>query len=67
MSYLSPFTALEKAANEKSIPSFDLFLEWLRKQWKNGSYKNDEAKNWTKYSDIPIKECRKLIQILLNS
>lgn len=63
-SSLSPNSILEKVASEKSMNSFEDFMVWLRLQWKNGSYKNIEAKEWKQYSDISPKECRKIIDLV---
>jgi hypothetical protein len=67
LTVLKPQGSLEKAANDKGINSFEEFVSWLREQWKSGSYKNEEAKNWTQYADIQPKECRKLIALLSKS
>jgi len=64
LSVLKPQGTLEKLATEKGMASFEAFIAWLREQWKNGSYKNEDAKNWTQYSNIPAKECRKLLPLL---
>jgi hypothetical protein len=64
LSVLKPQGTLEKLAAEKGMTSFEAFIAWLREQWKNGSYKNEDAKNWTEYSNIPAKECRKLLPLL---
>lgn len=64
LSVLKPQGTLEKIANEKGINSYEAFVVWLREQWKSGAYKNEEAKNWTQYSDIPAKECRKLLPLI---
>ena len=64
LSVLKPQGTLEKVANEKGITSYEAFVPWLREQWKSETYKNEDAKNWTKYSDIPTKECRKLLALL---
>ena len=67
LSVLKPQNALEKAANDKGFNSYESFVTWLREQWKKGSYKNEDAKNWTQYSDVPVKECRKLLTLLASS
>jgi hypothetical protein len=64
ISVLKPQGTLEKIAIEKGISSYENFMTWLREQWKLETYKNEEAKNWSQYSDIPAKECRKLLAIL---
>lgn len=55
---------LEKTAKSNGIKSFGEFQDYLRSLWKINTYKNDEAKVWTCYSDIPAKEARILISIL---
>ncbi len=55
---------LEKTAKSNGIKSFAEFQDYLRNLWKINTYKNDEAKVWTSYSDIPAKEARILISIL---
>lgn len=62
---ITPSGTLEKTLREKmNIGSIDGFKEFLRDLWKKEIYRNDEAKNWANYSDIPAKECRKLIAII---
>lgn len=63
---MKPHETLEKAAIDKGIKTFESFVEWLREQWKIDTYKNKDAVNWTQYSEIPPKECRKLLFILSN-
>lgn len=63
-SFLSPHAILEKISLEKGISSYENFVIWLREQWKKGSYKNELAKDWKKYSDVPVKECRRIISLL---
>ena len=55
---------LEKTAKNSGITSFTEFQEYLRKAWKLGVYKNEEAKVWGCYNDIPAKEARILMSIL---
>ena len=64
LSVLKPQGTLEKVANEKGINSYEEFLSWLREQWKKETYKNEDAKKWTSYSEIPTKECRKLLALM---
>jgi hypothetical protein len=61
---MKPHETLEAAAKEKGIATFEAFVSWLREQWKLDTYKNEDAKIWTEYLDIPAKECRKLLFIL---
>lgn len=62
--FLKPEGLLEKSALEKGLNSFGEFKSWLREQWKTEIYKNEDAKNWQQYSDIPPKESRVLVKIL---
>jgi hypothetical protein len=56
---------LEKAAREKTgSDSFDNFKTVLRDFWKQEQYRNEEIKNWDSFSDIPAKECRKLLVLV---
>jgi hypothetical protein len=64
LSVLKPSGLLEKIVSEKGIKSFDDFKTWLRDQWLTNTYRNEEAKNWNNYKDVPAKDCRKLITIL---
>lgn len=64
LTVLKPSGLLEKTALNNKINSFEEFVEWLRSKWASGDYRNEEAKNWKSYKDIPAKECRKLISIL---
>ena len=64
LSVLKPSGLLEKTVSEKGIKSFEDFKTWLRDQWQSNSYRNEEAKNWNSYKDVPAKDCRKLITLL---
>jgi len=64
LSVLKPSGLLEKTVSEKGIKSFEEFVVWLRDQWQSNTYRNEEAKNWKSYKDVPAKDCRKLITIL---
>lgn len=62
---LTPNTALQSAFSEKSgTDSFDEFKQTLRQLWTKESYRNEEAKDWNSFSDIPAKECRKLLSLI---
>lgn len=63
---LTPSSMLEKAVKEKNgTASFDNFKkDLLRQFWKEEKYRNDEAKDWSSFSDIPPKECRKLLTLV---
>jgi len=40
------------------------FKEWLRELWKSETYRNEEAKNWKSWSDIPAKDARTLLKFV---
>lgn len=62
---VTPQGALEKAVNEKlKINSFDGFKEYLRTLWTSEAYRNQEAKNWESFKDVPAKESRILLKII---
>jgi len=44
--------------------SFSDFKSWLRELWKEESYRNEDAKNWKDWSDVPAKEARSLLKFL---
>lgn len=55
---------LEKTAKNSGLTNFEEFQDYLRNAWKLGVYKNNDAKVWTCYNDIPAKEARILMSIL---
>jgi hypothetical protein len=58
---ITPQALLKKLSSDKlKCESFDDFKNYLRKLWSEEKYKNEEAKAWTDFNDIPAKECRKL-------
>jgi hypothetical protein len=62
---VSPQAILEKkfaASNEGS--EFSDFKAWLRQLWVEETYRNEDAKNWKNWSDVPAKEARTLIKQL---
>jgi len=62
---LSPNSVLESAAKANlSCDTFQEFKEHLRKFWSEDSYRNDDAKKWESYSDIPAKEARVLLSLV---
>ena len=62
---LTPQTTLQKAFGEKTgSDTFDSFKALMRKLWASEAYRNDNTKSWENFSDIPAKECRKLITII---
>lgn len=61
----SPSFVLQRKCEEKGFKTFGDFRDlFLREMWKQGHYKNDDIKTWKEYSDIPAKECRKLLPLL---
>ena len=64
---LTPNGVLESLASSKlKCASFDGFKDKLRELWTLELYRNDKAKNWQKYDDVPAKEARLLINIIKN-
>ena len=62
---VTPQGALEKSVNEKlKINSFDGFKDHLRVMWASDTYRNQEAKNWQSFKDVPAKESRILLKII---
>jgi hypothetical protein len=62
---LSPHSILENSvAKELGCTSFKEFKEVLRGFWADASYRNEEAKNWEDFEDIPAKEARILLKIV---
>ena len=61
----TPRGILEKVAIEKlKISNFEDFKNHLRNLWKTEEYKNESAKEWNSFDDIPVKEARILLGIL---
>ena len=64
-SITTPVDLLQKTLRDKhSVESFDDCKELLRELWKSDKYRNEDAKEWSSYKDIPTKEARKLIVAL---
>ena len=64
-SITTPVDLLQKTLRDKhSVDSFDDCKELLRELWKSDKYRNEDAKEWSSYKDIPTKEARKLIVAL---
>ena len=62
---ITPVDLLEKTLREKhGVESFDGCKEVLRDLWKSESYRNESAKSWKSFKDIPAKEARRLIVVL---
>jgi hypothetical protein len=65
VSDITPHGILRKVAKEKArCEDFDEFKNLLRKFWTEEVYKNEDAKSWASFKDIPAKECRKLISLI---
>ena len=64
---LTPNGVLESLASSKlKCNSFVDFKDKLRELWTLELYRNDKAKDWGNYDDIPAKEARLLINIIKN-
>jgi hypothetical protein len=61
---LTPHGALQNACRQAGYSNFEDFLKLLRKFWKDESYKNESAKDWKSFDDIPVKDCRKLLTLV---
>ena len=62
---ITPVDLLEKTLREKhNVDSFEGCKNVLRDLWKSESYRNEKAKEWSSFKDIPAKEARKLIVVL---
>jgi len=65
---LTPNGVLESLALSKlKCSSFNDFKDKLRELWTLELYRNDNAKNWESYDDVPAKEARLLINIIKNN
>ncbi len=61
----TPTAMLENAVLEKLGVDFNGFKNGkLKELWRSDVYKNEDAKNWQSFADIPTKEARKLLAIL---
>ena len=64
-SALSANSMLESAvSNNLRCSTFEEFKEKLREFWSKDLYRNDEAKQWEGFSDIPAKEARILLKLV---
>ena len=64
---LTPNGVLENLASSKlKCDTYTDFKDKLRELWTIGIYKNESAKDWAAYDDIPAKEARLLINIIKN-
>ncbi len=65
---LTPNGVLESLASSKlKCNSFNEFKDKLRELWTLELYRNDGAKNWQGFDDVPAKEARLLINIIKNN
>lgn len=62
---VTPQNTLMKLLETKQVFSMEDFKKkYLRPFYKNGLFKNDEAANWSDFSQIPPKDCLKLLSLL---
>ena len=62
---ITPVGLLQKTLRDKhQVDSFEGCKELLRDLWKDETYRNESAKKWVSFGDIPAKEARKLISVL---
>jgi hypothetical protein len=62
---LSPNSMLETAVvKDLNCATFDEFKEKLREFWSQNLYRNDLAKEWNSFEDIPAKEARILLKVV---
>ncbi len=62
---LSPNSMLETAVvKDLNCATFDEFKEKLREFWSQNLYRNDSAKEWASFADIPAKEARILLKVV---
>jgi hypothetical protein len=62
---VSPQGVLQKKFTDiYSSGEFVDFKTWLRELWKEETYRNEAAKEWKSWSDVPAKEARTLLKFL---
>ena len=62
---ITPVGLLQKTLRDKhQVDSFEGCKELLRDLWKDEKYRNESAKKWGSFTDIPAREARKLISVL---
>ena len=62
---ITPVGLLQKTLRDKhQVDSFEGCKELLRDLWKDEKYRNESAKKWGSFGDIPAKEARRLISVL---
>ena len=62
---ISPQALLRShARNIAGVNSFDEFKDMLRKLWIDKLYQNESVSEWKEFTDIPARDCRKLISII---
>jgi hypothetical protein len=60
-----PSEVLQKKSETKGYKTFTNFkTDFLREMYRQGFHRNDQAKNWNSYEDVPAKDCRDLIKLL---
>lgn len=63
---VTPTGILEKTAREKcGIVDFDGFKETLRQLWASEKYRYEGIKEWKNFEDIPAKEARILLPLII--
>lgn len=63
---ITPVGLLKKTLFDKfGCDSFEGFKNILRKMWEDDVYRNEDAKDWNTYKNVPKKECRKLTSIIM--
>jgi len=63
---VTPTGILEKTAREKcGIVDFDGFREVLRELWASEKYRYEGIKEWKNFEDIPAKEARILLPLII--
>jgi len=61
---ISPQAVLSRKFTESRGGEFADFKEWLRELWKSEAYRNENAKAWKDWPDIPAKEARTLLKFI---
>lgn len=61
---ISPQAVLSRKFTESRGGEFADFKEWLRELWKSEAYRNENAKAWKDWPDVPTKEARTLLKFI---
>lgn len=62
-----PQATLANKAAAKGYGSFDEFKEKLREWWQSGDFKDEAVKEWKSFDDIPPKQAKTLISLVVNA